>query len=558
MKKLENILSKTWIFAVLLSLPAAWALFVPGFYGASDDMHIAWLYQLDKVIKFSQFPPRFVPDLSFGFGYPLFNFIYPLPFYLAEVFHLLGLSFVDSIKALFFISIPLSVVSMYFLLREFTNKGLSLAGALIYVYAPYRAVDLYIRGAVGEIVAFMFLPLIALSVVKIARSENCNWRYIGTGALALASLALSHNITAYMFIPFVFLLAVLMIIFHSPKKVQVLISLILTVFLGLLISSYFWLPVIVESGLMKYDTVFNFADHFPTLRQLVTPYWGYGASVPGPYDGLPFFLGTINLAVLILGVFLAAIFWKKYSKLKKIFLIWAGISLLVAVFLMNFRSSFLWQNLPLLPYFQFPWRFLIMATFLMPIFIIVFEKFKFQKIVIFAIITLVIILNVLNFRPQDFLGREDGYYLNRYIPVPVASSEYLNIAEEYLRLSKDTEVRPDKNYPLVTSGDGEIKNITKFNDLNVLIETSSEGKMVINFNKYMFPGWTAKIDGGEVKITPGSPFGQINVEVPKGEHQVQIKFEETTFRKILDITSLLAFLLAIYLIVKNSPPKLRT
>lgn len=558
MKKLENILSKTWIFAVLLSLPAAWALFVPGFYGASDDMHIAWLYQLDKVIKFSQFPPRFVPDLSFGFGYPLFNFIYPLPFYLAEVFHLLGLSFVDSIKALFFISIPLSVVSMYFLLREFTNKGLSLAGALIYVYAPYRAVDLYIRGAVGEIVAFMFLPLIALSVVKIARSENCNLRYIGTGALALASLALSHNITAYMFIPFVFLLAVLMIIFHSPKKVQVLISLILTVFLGLLISSCFWLPVIVESGLMKYDTVFNFADHFPTLRQLVTPYWGYGASVPGPYDGLPFFLGTINLAVLILGVFLAAIFWKKYSKLKKIFLIWAGISLLVAVFLMNFRSSFLWQNLPLLPYFQFPWRFLIMATFLMPIFIIVFEKFKFQKIVIFAIITLVIILNVLNFRPQDFLGREDGYYLNRYIPVPVASSEYLNIAEEYLRLPKDTEVRPDKNYPLVTSGDGEIKNITKFNDLNVLIETSSEGKMVINFNKYMFPGWTAKIDGGEVKITPGSPFGQINVEVPKGEHQVQIKFEETTFRQILNLTSLLAFFLAIYLIVKKSPPKLRT
>src|SRR5258706_15575236 len=109
MQKVENFLSKPphqkfggggkhiFLIILLLSIPAFWALFVHGFYGASDDLHIAWLQQMDATIRAGQIPPRFVPALSFGFGYPLFNFVFPLPFYVAEIIHLLVLSFVDSI-----------------------------------------------------------------------------------------------------------------------------------------------------------------------------------------------------------------------------------------------------------------------------------------------------------------------------------------------------------------------------------------------------------------------------------------------------------------------------
>ena len=137
-----------WIFLILW-VPSVWALFVSGYYGASDDLHIAWLFELHKTLMMGQIPPRFVPDLSFGFGYPLFDFVFPLPFYVGEIFHLLGLNFVDSVKAVFFISVPLSAYFMYLFLRQFTSKSLSLAGAVLYVYTPYRAVDLSIRGAIG-------------------------------------------------------------------------------------------------------------------------------------------------------------------------------------------------------------------------------------------------------------------------------------------------------------------------------------------------------------------------------------------------------------------------
>jgi hypothetical protein len=542
MEKLEKIINKyILLILVFFSIPAIWALFVPGYFGASDDLHIAWLYQMHKTLMMGQIPPRFVPDLSFGFGYPLFNFVFPLPFYLGEVFHLLGLSFVSSIKAVFLISIPLSGIFMYMLLRQFASSSLSLVGALLYIYTPYRAVDLYIRGAIGEIVSFIFLPLIILSVIKISQDKGIKW--VGIGALALASLVLSHNITAYMFFPFVGLLLIIQFFLNSRKKVFIFKSLSM-ILLGFLVSIYFWLPALLDSGLMKYDTVFNFVDHFPTLRQLITPYWGYGGSVPGPGDGMSFFLGGVNLLILISGGVLFLSRWKKLDNQKRLLVWWALSAILAALLLMNHRSSFLWSNLPMLPYFQFPWRFLILTTFFTPLLVIAFEGIKFKRYLV-IMVPLIILPAITYFRPQDFLGRQDEYYLNRYIPYPSASEEYKKTQEEYLRLPRNTKVRPDKNYPRVSNGNVNISEALKSNDLDMVFKVTSDQGGSMNYNKYFFPGWTARIDNKAINISAGEPFGQITFFVPAGTHIVEVSFEETTLKKALDAISLVSFLVSL-------------
>ncbi len=550
MENVRKLLNKyIWIGIIVLFIPACWALFIPGFYGASDDIHIAWLYEFHKTIMMGKFPPRFVPDLSFGFGYPLFNFVFPLPFYVAELFHLSGLSLVDSIKALFFISIPLSFLSMYLLLRQFASKLLSLAGAVLYIYAPYRAVDLYIRGAIGEIVSFVFLPLIVLSIVKI---KGLNLRWVGIGALVLSFLVLSHNITAYMFLPFSALLLLIQLIVTKNKMVFLGKS-ISMISLGLLISIYFWLPAVIESGLMSYDTVFNFADHYPTILQLITPYWGYGASVPGPGDGMSFFLGTANILVLIAAFLVTFIFWSKLKKDIKMMLIWISVCLSLAFFLMNYRSFAFWNSIPMIPYFQFPWRFLILTTFAIPILIIVFDKMRFKSAIAALVIAVTLITNGGYFRPQDFLGREDHYFLNRYIPTPIASKEYLGTQEEYLRLPKNTKIRPDRNYPIVSAEADIIKKVNRTNDLDASIVTESTLSATINYNKYFFPGWVAKIDDQQSRIEIGEPFGQIIVNVPAGSHTIKITFEETSFRKFLNAISLGAFLVSLGMCFTRKP-----
>lgn len=551
------------IIVALISIPAIRYLFVDGYFGVSDDLHIGWLFEMDRSIKALQFPPRFVPDLSFGFGYPLFNFVYPLPFYIAEVFHLIGFSLTDSIKVLMGLSLPLSSIFMYKLLRLYLNEELSLSGAILYLYSPYRALEIFVRGSVGEIVAFVFFPLVLYSLTKLVLEEskrNKN-KFISLGAFSLGFLVLSHNIMAYMFVPFAILYGLSLIIFVSKNKKELIFDFLKVAIFGLLLSIYFWLPAISESGLMQYSTVFNFYDHYPTLKQLVTPFWGYGASVPGPYDTMSFYSGLTGVFVFVLGLSFFVYNYKKYENKEKVILVWSIFTILISIFMMNHRSAFFWRNLPLLPYFQFPWRFLAMLTLVYPLFLISFSRVKNEK-VSSVVVILVLVFSIGNtfnyFKYSEFLGRSDGYYINRYIPLETASEEYVKTGEEYLRLPKNTTKRPDKVYPRVYL-DNEFKNVTldinNLNSLNSKIITKSDSDFVLNYSKYYYPGWVAKIDNKEVVIKPGLPYGQITVSVPKGEHIVEVYFKETLFRKVLNVVSLLTVILLVILSIKKGSNK---
>lgn len=552
MEKTRKLLKKYLLFLILLlSLPAVRYLFVHGFFGVSDDLHIGWLYEMDRVVKMLQFPPRFVPDLSFAFGYPLFNFVYPLPFYIGEMFHLIGFSLVDSVKIVFGLSIPFSMYFMYKFLKEYLSEELALAGAVLYVYAPYRAVEIFVRGTIGEIVAFALFPLVMLSFTRLTKEKASFRRWIGITALSIAALILSHNIMAYMFMPFALLFLVARIIWLVKDKKSVIIRSLAGLLLGLLSSIYFWFPAISESGLMHYDTVFSFYDHFPTLKQLITPYFGYGASVPGPYDTMSFYIGLVGLLVVLFGLTLFVVKLKKFSKDEKIIFLWGVLIFFVSIFIMNHRSAFLWRSIPLLPYFQFPWRFLSMITFSTPVFLLAFSKSKFGKIVSLIIIAAAIILNFNYFKTSEYLGRKDNYYLNRYIPALVASVEYGETAEEYLRLPKDTLTRPDKVYPRAYSAVSGIKQIGEENALDAKIITDFPEEFVLNYSKYYFPGWFAKIDGKRTKIAPGEPYGQITLTVPGGRHTVEVYYKESPIRLVFDFVSLAGFGVAVFIIIRK-------
>lgn len=554
MQKIRRIISR-FIFPIilLLSIPAVRYLFVDGFFGVSDDLHIAWLYEMDRAIKTFQIPPRLVPDLSFGFGYPLFNFVYPLPFYVGEIFHVLGFSLVDSIKIVYGLSIPFSMYFMYKLLKEFVNEEFSLAGSVLYVYMPYRATELFVRGTIGEITAFMFLPLIALSIVNLTKEKDfISKKWIGVLGISVCGLVLSHNIMAYMFMPFVLLILVLRIIFISKNKMKSILFSFSGLLLGLVSSSYFWLPALSESSLVKYDTVFNFYDHFPTLKQFITPFFGYGASVPGPYDTMSFYVGITGIFVVILGTIFFLVKYKNFTKSEKIFVYWGIFILLFSIFMMNHRSAFLWETLPLLPYFQFPWRFITMIAFASPILLIGFSKYKGGAVISSLVLVSALVLNFSYFKTSEYLGRTDDYYINRYIPVPVASEEYKKLSEEYLRLPLNTEVRPSKNYPIVYANEpGGILEVSEINPLKIRVETDYGQEFLLNYSKYYFPGWVAKMDGEHVEIKPGKPYGQITVSIPSGRHTIEIFFKETKERMFYNVLSLAGIGFILYLIFKK-------
>src|SRR3990170_4245274 len=95
-------------FVLVISIPLLIPYFHSGYFPTHDgEWAVVRLSDMFRELKDFQIPARYSGNLNFGYGYPLFNFVYPLPYYLGSFFHLLGLGLVDSVKAVFALSIPI-------------------------------------------------------------------------------------------------------------------------------------------------------------------------------------------------------------------------------------------------------------------------------------------------------------------------------------------------------------------------------------------------------------------------------------------------------------------
>lgn len=189
-----------WVFLVLiLSFFSFKSLLRPGYFPMHDDMQAMRVLQMDKCIKDGQIPCRWVPDMGYGYGYPQFIFYSPLPYYVMEGFHLLGFSFLDSVKAGFALSFVLSGLTMFLLGKALWGNLGGFISAIFYIYAPYRASDAFSRGAVGEFWALVFLPLIAWSILELIKKEKIC--YLIFLAFSIAGLLITHNLTVIAFAP---------------------------------------------------------------------------------------------------------------------------------------------------------------------------------------------------------------------------------------------------------------------------------------------------------------------------------------------------------------------
>ncbi len=71
----------------------------------------------------------------------------------------------------------------------------------------------------------------------------------------------------------------------------------------------------------------------------------------------------------------------------------------------------------------------------------------------------------------------------------------------------------------------------------------------LRFYTHYFPGWRATVDGQPVEIQPDAPNGLIGLDLPAGEHQVQLRFGATPVRSASAALSVvgLAFVVGLWI-----------
>lgn len=107
-----------------------------------------------------------------GFGYSWNVFYSPLTAFVPLIFKLLGLSFTTCIKLFMFACVFLSGYFMYVFTKKITkNSNIAILASILYIFAPYRLTDMYIRNALAELASFVFLPLVFLGLYNIFNDE---------------------------------------------------------------------------------------------------------------------------------------------------------------------------------------------------------------------------------------------------------------------------------------------------------------------------------------------------------------------------------------------------
>src|SRR3954465_6424570 len=167
--------------------------------GHSARKDLARLVEFDAAIRGGDFFPSWSPDLYAGYGSPIFQFYSPLAYYITEIPVLVGFSYVTALKITWVVTLFASGLAMFYLGSTYLSRWAACIGAVFYMVAPYRLMDMFIRHALAEHCAFIWLPLIVAGTARFAAKLSPTGFVVGT--LATAALILTHNVTALIGLP---------------------------------------------------------------------------------------------------------------------------------------------------------------------------------------------------------------------------------------------------------------------------------------------------------------------------------------------------------------------
>ena len=547
---------------ILLSFWAVKPFLHPGFFPMHDDTQVARVYEMTQALISGQFPVRWVQDLGYGYGYPIFNFYAPLPYYIGASFNLLGFDLLVATKIMFLFGIILAAITMFLLLKKLVGEVGAMVGSVLYMYAPYHAVDIYVRGAVGELYVFAFLPLILLGILKIVNNKEKSRLKEGIifGSIGISGVLLSHNILG-MITGYILLLGLLIyfiVLIKRKKKLSVICYMLYVICLGFGLSSFFVLPAIFEKDFTRVNELVtassHFSNHFVYLDQLWSSPWGYAGSAPGRLDGMSFMIGKIHILLGFLSIPIILLFYKRkkitnFQFLPQRFAIYISmlVVFLFSVFLMLEQSKFIWDLLPGFSFIQYPWRFLVFTTLSLSIMISI--AFVFLNRLKQIIIGVFLIVLIVGFNSKYFIPKE---YLS------LTAKDYTDGSNLRFKISKISDEYLPKDFTIPKSAQNiSWQGISDTQNLKIIDSKENPTKKIYNVesaytnnlqtNITYFPGWKLKIDGVNTNIY--SKEGRIGFIIPAGKHSIELILRDTPIRLISNIISILSLFLVIYIIV---------
>ncbi len=545
------------LLLLALTLPAVQPLLGDSLPWSADGLlHLHRLAQLDRSLHHGVIFPRWAPDMGLGFGFPLFNYYAPLSYYLAEPFHLIGFSFQHALLAAFALATLVAAAGAYLCGRDLFGPLAGVGAALAFIYAPYNLYDVIHRGALAEAWGLAWLPFIFWAWRRLAlRGRRAD---LALAATLYAALLLTHNILALVSTPLLILYAVFLWELHGRGQRRALL-LGGALLLGLGLTAFFWLPALLEQGYVQIHQLYAPADldyhnNFTTLAQLLSP--------PRPIDPLlinptiPLSFGWPQLALALLALVTLRRFAGREARSHLVLL---GLGLLALTAMMLPLSLAAWDNLPLLRFVQFPWRFLGPADLFLAILAgagatrLPGPDWLRPPLVLAALVIFAFTWLFPHFYPPQptptpltliAFERDTGALgttsAGDYLPIWV---EELPPPESLLPAYEESGpdfIIPRLNRDSLPAGARVVTARYGLTTADLTLDLPTAG--TVTFNWYFFPGWQARLDGHLLPLHPAGQHGLVAADLPSGQHHLSVRFGATPLRRRATVLSLLSLL----------------
>lgn len=542
---------------VLLSLVAIWPLLSGDLLLTGDTSHVVRIYEMHRCINDGQLPCRWVPDLGNGYGYPLFNYYPPLPYYVGAALHWLGFSYVTSADLLAVVGLVGAGFSMFALARRFWGDLGGLVSAIAYTYAPYLALDVYMRGAIAELWALAVLPALFLAIYELIDSARV--RFVPLVALLGALLLLSHNLVAMIAAPALALWAIVFLVRYGRDAIRPALLLGTASVWAIGLAAFFTLPVLLEGDLVQLDTLsrfpFRYFDNFASVSNLFLLRSNDYSFLLSGRSGTPVQIGWFHWGIAALALPTAVLLHRSDRRTTAIVIGLFALFFATGVVMSISASKPIWDQFDSLRFIQFPWRYLGLVSFATAALAgstlsLLRGRPRWQQgLYAVGLIALFVASGWTSFRPYHSCNLSDRDVLSASIspsekqdPIcaKLIEAPWSAAITDYLPADVQQIPGLPSSPATVVDGAARVAAPERGSDwLNLDVDAASPSR--IDAPIFEFPNWRVRIDDKAVPHTASQPYGLIQFAVPAGRHHVELRLEDTNVRRLGNAFSLVSW-----------------
>lgn len=314
--------------------------------GHDSTFHLTRIEALYRAISKGDIFPKITYFFAEGMGYAasIFYsdiFLYPAAFLRLAGFSL-GLSYMYYLVIITFFTFLSSFYSFHFVSQ---SKAKSVLFALLYGLSSYRGADVVVRGALGESLALIFLPIAFAGLIQIVRGNEKNFYILSLG---MAGLFFSHVLSTIIFSIFIvgYLLLNSRLIMKEKKRILYLAYATLVTVLMVAVNLF---PIIEQLTFQKLKVDAKPIFFLQPSSSAITDYIK-SAFLNEGHNNLGWLIFLV-LLVLILRI-------TKITTQNKQFLFLGIVFIFLAT---DMFPHYLFHDTPLNA-IQFPWRYFLIVT----------------------------------------------------------------------------------------------------------------------------------------------------------------------------------------------------